>query len=87
MLDGVDFGGVHHRFVVGLGDPKIKGGDGLGTDSVHPGDIKTGLQAQMIDGKAGDFFHKTGSSQIFFYILSQSISKSKGSRQGAEKDS
>ena len=57
MLDGVHLGGVHHRLLVGAGQAQVKGGDGFLAHLVFPGDIKAGLQFQMVNGKAGDFFH------------------------------
>ena len=58
MLHGVHLGGVHDRLAVGLGQPQVNGGDGLAADFVFPGYIQPGEQLDMVDGKAGDLFHK-----------------------------
>ena len=58
MLHGVNLGGVHHRLVVGLGQPQVKGGNGLRPNLILPGHIQSRLQLDMINGKTCDFFHR-----------------------------
>ena len=57
MLDRVDLGGVHNGFLVGAGHADVEGGDGGLACQVFPGYIDTGLEQDVVYGKACDFFH------------------------------
>ena len=57
-------GGVHHRLVVGLGQPQVEGGDGFRAHTILPGYIEAGLQFDMVNGKAGNFFHDSSLSVL-----------------------
>ena len=57
MLDGVDLRRVHNGLPVGLCQPQVKGGDGFTAHPILPGDIEPRLQTDVVNGKAGDFFH------------------------------
>ena len=57
VLHGVHLGGIHNRLFVGTGKAQVEGGDGGLPCLVLTGYIKTRLQPDMVDGKAGDLFH------------------------------
>ena len=57
MLNGVDFSCVQHRLFIGTGQPQVKGGNGFCAHLVFSGHIQTGLQFDMINGKAGNLLH------------------------------
>ena len=56
MLDGVHLRRVHDGLPVGGGHPQVKGRDGGVPVVIDAGDVDAGLQQEMIDGEAGDFF-------------------------------
>ena len=57
MLDGMHFGGVHHRLVVGLRKAQVEGRHRLRPRLILPGDVQPRLQFDVVNGKAGYFFH------------------------------
>ena len=67
MLNGVHLRRVHYRFLIGAGEPQIEGGDGLAAHGILPGNIEPGLQADMVNGKAGNFFHKNPPGYFVFF--------------------
>ena len=69
MFHGVDLRGIHHRFSIWFCEPQIEGSHCLLADFVFPGDIKSRKQRNVIDGKAGDFFHNNSCSMIFSYLI------------------
>ena len=59
MLHAVHCGGRDGRFLVGLRDAQVEGGESF----IHPGYVDAGLETGMVDCKALYYFH------ICFYWL------------------
>lgn len=57
MLDGMHFGSVHDRLLIGAGHAQVEGGDDLTAHSIPAGYIDSGLEPDMVNGEACDFFH------------------------------
>ncbi len=64
MLDGMDFRCVHDRLKVWAGHTDIKGGDDRVPGLILAGDIDAWKKFQVVNGKAGYFFHG-------YYVLSE----------------
>ena len=58
MFDGMDLSRVHDRLVIGACHTDVEGRDRRVPGHVSPGNIDAGEKAEVVDGEAGDFFHK-----------------------------
>ena len=54
MLDGMDLGGVHHRFIIGTCHADVKRCDDRVVYCVLSGYVDARHKADMVDGKAGN---------------------------------
>ena len=50
MLHGVHFRGIHHRFVIGLGQPQVEGGDGFSAYLVLTAYVYATQKGVVVDG-------------------------------------
>ena len=62
MLDGMHFCCIHNRLRIGAGHTQIKGRNNIRPYGILSGNIQTGQQPNMINGKACDFLNEYRSS-------------------------
>lgn len=65
VLNGVDGPLAKHRFAVGQFHTDVESGDDFAAHLVLTRHVDAAVQAQMVDGEAGYFFHKVLCDDVF----------------------
>ena len=73
MLNGVHLCRIHHRLFVGRSQPQIKGGYSLLPHRILSGYIQSGLQFNMVNGKAGNLFHNIASFFLPYHTRKNTV--------------